>query len=133
MCQCTLFDAGGVEIHSIECIEYCTKDWSNVEDVKDTLYRFQSIKGYVCQRCWRCKILWIIDQRLKIHTNMFLLITSLIFNGFLTRKKFWKAFQPYYQILCMLKHVDDVEGQNNLWHLQHALTYIRFDSMVGKP
>ena len=28
MCQCTLFDAGGVEIHSIECIEYCTKDQS---------------------------------------------------------------------------------------------------------
>ena len=32
MCQCTLFDVGGVEIHSIECIEYCTKDQSNVED-----------------------------------------------------------------------------------------------------
>ena len=42
MCQCTLFDVGGVEIHSIECIEYCTKDQSNVicmskhvKDVKD--------------------------------------------------------------------------------------------------
>ena len=35
MCQCTLFDVGGVETHSIECIEYCTKDQSNVEDVKD--------------------------------------------------------------------------------------------------
>ena len=35
MCQCTLFDVGGVEIHSIECIEYCTKDQSNVEDVED--------------------------------------------------------------------------------------------------
>ena len=33
MCQCTLFDVGGVEKHSIECIEYCTKDQSNVEDV----------------------------------------------------------------------------------------------------
>ena len=32
MCQCTLFDVGGVEIHSIE---YCTKDQSNVEDVED--------------------------------------------------------------------------------------------------
>ena len=32
---CTLFNIGGVEIHSIECIEYCTKDQSNVEDVKD--------------------------------------------------------------------------------------------------
>ena len=37
MCQCTLFDVGGVEIHSIECIEYCTKDQSNVEDVEDNL------------------------------------------------------------------------------------------------
>ena len=35
MCQCTLFDVKGVEIHSIECIEYCTKDQSNVEDVED--------------------------------------------------------------------------------------------------
>ena len=35
MCQCTLFDVGGVEKHSIECIEYCTKDQSNVEDVED--------------------------------------------------------------------------------------------------
>ena len=35
MCQCTLFDVGCVEIHSIECIEYCTKDQSNVEDVED--------------------------------------------------------------------------------------------------
>ena len=38
MCQCTLFDVGGVEIHSIECIEYCTKDQSNVEDVKDKVH-----------------------------------------------------------------------------------------------
>ena len=30
-----------------------------------------------------------------------------------------KAFQPYHQMLCMLKHVGDVEGQNNLQHLQH--------------
>ena len=57
MCQCTLFDVGGVEIHSIECIEYSIKNQSNVEDVKDVedaLYRFQSIKGYVCRRCQRC-------------------------------------------------------------------------------
>ena len=40
MCQYALFDVGGVEIHSIECIEYCTKDQSNVKDVEDTLYRF---------------------------------------------------------------------------------------------
>ena len=36
MCQCTLFDVGCVEIHSIECIEYCTKDQSNVEDRSNT-------------------------------------------------------------------------------------------------
>ena len=47
MCQCTLFDVGGVEIHSIECIEYCTKDQSNVEHVEDTLYRFQLKAMYV--------------------------------------------------------------------------------------
>ena len=23
-------------------------------------------------------------------------------------------------MLCMLKHVGGVEGQNNLWHLQHS-------------
>ena len=74
---------------------------------------------YSCRRCRRCQILWIIDQRLKIHTNMFLLITSLIFNGFSIWKSFGKlrlrAFQPYHQILCILKHVKDVE--DNLWHL----------------
>ena len=35
MCQCTLFDVEGIEKHSIECIEYCTKDQSNVKDVED--------------------------------------------------------------------------------------------------
>ena len=36
-----------------------------------------------------------------------------------------RAFQPYHQILCMLKHVKDVE--DNLQHLRHASTYIKFD------
>ena len=44
---------------------------------------------------------------------MFLLITPLIFNE--TEKSFRKLrlrdFQPYHQILCMLKHVEDVKGQ----------------------
>ena len=47
---------------------------------------------------------------------------------FQSEKKFGKlrlrAFQPYHQILCMLKHVEDVKGQNNISHLQHSLTYI---------
>ena len=42
-----------------------------------------------------------------------------------------RAFQPYHQILCILKHVEDVK--DNLWHLQHASTYIGFDGMAGKP
>ena len=49
----------------------------------------------------------------KEHTHTFLLITSLIFNGFSIPKSFGKlrltAFQPYHQILCILKHVEDVE------------------------
>ena len=50
MCQCTLFDVGGVEIHSIECIEYCTKDQSHVEDVED---RQSTHKG--------CKAMYVGD------------------------------------------------------------------------
>ena len=61
MCQCTLFDVGGVEIHSIECIEYCTKDQRNV--------------GFGKQRL--------------------------------------RAFQPYHQILCILKHVGDVGDRSS--------------------
>ena len=41
-----------------------------------------------------------------------------------------RAFQPYHQILCILKHVEDVK--DNLRHLRHTSTYIGFDSMVGK-
>ena len=54
-------------------------------------------------------------------TYMFLLITFLIFNRFSIRKSFGKlglrAFQPYHQMLCTLKHVGGVEGRNNLRHL----------------
>ena len=49
----------------------------------------------------------------KEHTHTFWLITSLILNGFSIRKSFGKlrirAFQPYHQTLCILKHVEDVE------------------------
>ena len=48
---------------------------------------------------------------------MFLLITSLIFNQFQSAKSFEKlrlrAFQPYHQILCILKHVEDVKDRSN--------------------
>ena len=52
MCQCTLFDVGGVEIHNIECIEYFTKDQSNVEDVEDSL---NTPKG--------CKTMYVEDVK----------------------------------------------------------------------
>ena len=39
-----------------------------------------------------------------------------------------RAFQPYHQILCILKYVEDVEDY--LRHLQHALIYTVFDGMV---
>ena len=47
-----------------------------------------------------------VKRSSKYIQNMFLLITSLIFNGFSIRKKFWKAetwaFQPNSnQILCV--------------------------------
>ena len=35
-----------------------------------------------------------------------------------------RAFQPYHQILCMLKNVKDVEDY--LRHLRHALIYTVF-------
>ena len=77
MCQCTLFDVGGVEIHSIECIGYCIKDQSNVEDVEDKVH----IRG----------VRLCMSKMGKEHTHTFWLITSLILNKFSIRKKFWKA------------------------------------------
>ena len=54
---------------------------------------------------------------------------------FQSKKSFGKlrfrVFQPYHHILCMLKHVEDVEDY--LQHLRHALIYTVFDGMVGKP
>ena len=41
-----------------------------------------------------------------------------------------RAFQSHHQILCMLKHVQDIEDY--LRHLWHALIYTVFDGMVGK-
>ena len=81
MCQCTLFDVGGVEIDSIECIEYCTKDQSNVEDIEDRKVHIRGVR--LC-----------MSKMLKMgkeHTHTFWLINFLILNGFSIRKKFWKA------------------------------------------
>ena len=53
----------------------------------------------------------------KEHTHTFWLITSLILNGFSIQKSFGKlklrAFQPYHQILCILKHVGDARDRSN--------------------
>ena len=53
----------------------------------------------------------------KEHAHTFWLITSLIFNGFSIQRKFEKlrlrAFQPYHQILCILKHVRDVGDRSS--------------------
>ena len=71
----------------------------------------------------------------KEHTHTFLLLTCLIFNGFSIQKSFGKlrlrAFQPYHQILCMLKHVKDVKDY--LQHLQHVLIYTVFVGMLKSP
>ena len=54
----------------------------------------------------------------KEHTHTFGLITSLILNGFSIQKKVFgklrlRAFQPYHQILCIIKHVGDVGDRSN--------------------
>ena len=65
-------------------------------------------------------VMLCISKMLKMgkeHTHTFWLITSLIFNGFSIRKSFGKlrlrAFQPYHQILCILKHVGDVGDRSS--------------------
>ena len=60
----------------------------------------------------------------KEHTHTFWFITSLIFNGFSIRKSFRKlklrAFQPYHQILCILKiiMISDVSDMNSITALR---------------
>ena len=82
MCQCTLFDVGGVEKHSIECIEYCTKRSKQMSKMSkiDKVH----IRGV---RLCMSKM----SKMGKEHTLTFWLITSLILNGFSIQKKFWKA------------------------------------------
>ena len=52
-----------------------------VKDVKDVKDRSNTPKG--------CNAMYVED--VEEHTHTFLLITSLILNGFSIRKKFWKA------------------------------------------
>ena len=56
MCQCTLFDVGGVEKHSIECIEYCTKDQSNVEDSKIDKVHIRGVRLCMSKMSWEKNI-----------------------------------------------------------------------------
>ena len=48
------------KMHSIECIEYCTKDQSNVEDVKDVEDRSNTPKG--------CNAMYVEDVKDRSHT-----------------------------------------------------------------
>ena len=83
MCQCTLFDVGGVEIHSIECIEYCTKDQSNVEDVKDKVHH----KGCTCYVMYDS--MWKMG---KEHTHTWLAHKlPKYLTDFQSENMFWKA------------------------------------------
>ena len=77
MCQCTLFDVGGVEIHSIECIEYFKK------------IKAMSKMSKIDQIHLRAMLCMSETSKMgKEHTHTFWLITSLILNGFSIRKKF---------------------------------------------
>ena len=78
MCQCTLFDVGGVEKHSIECIEFCTKIKAMSKMSKIDKIHIRGVR--LC-----------MSKMGKEHTHTFWLITSLILNVFSIRKKFWKA------------------------------------------
>ena len=63
-------------------------------------------------------------------TNMFLLITSLIVNGFSIQKKFWKAeTEGFSAIPSNPMYVEDVK---DYFDLRHALIYTVLDGMVEK-
>ena len=81
MCQCTLFDVGGYEIQSIECIEYCTKDQSMSKMSKIDKVHLRAVMLCMSK----------MSKMEKEHAPTFLLIISFIFNRFSIRKMFWKA------------------------------------------
>ena len=70
---------------------------------------------------------------LKQRTYILLLITFLIFKRFSIRKKFWKAeTETFPTIPSNATYVEGVESYFNFRPLQHALTYMALDGMVGK-
>ena len=75
--------------------------------------RLRAFQPYHQILCMSKHVEDVMSKMGKEHTHTFWLITSLILNGFSIRKSFGKlrlrAFQPYHQILCMSKHVEDVE------------------------
>ena len=63
----------------------------------------------------------------------FLFITSLIFNGFSIRKKFWNAeTETFPTIPPNAMYVERVESYFDFRPLRHASTYIALGGMVGK-
>ena len=64
----------------------------------------EGCNAYACQRC---------RKNIQVFAHNFLNIQP-IFNP----QKVLESW-PYPQMLCILKHVGGVEGQNNLWHLRH--------------
>ena len=110
MCQCTLFDVGGVEIHSIECIEYCTKDQSNVEDIED---RSNTHKG--CNAMYvedvediktshnRCILKYVedVEDRSNTHQGCNAMYVEDVEDIKTSHNR------------CILKHVEDVEDRSN--------------------
>ena len=110
MCQCTLFDVGGVEIHSIECIEYCTKDQSNVEDVED---RSNTHKG--------CNAMYVEDvEDIKTsHNRCILKYVEDVEDRSNTHKGCNAMYVEDVEDIkmshnrCILKYVEDVEDRSN--------------------
>ena len=107
MCQCTLFDVGGVEIHSIECIEYCTKDQSNVEDVED---RSNTHKG--------CNAMYVEDIKTS-HNRCILKYVEDVEDRSNTHKGCNAMYVEDVEDIktshnrCILKYVEDVEDRSN--------------------
>ena len=49
-----------------------------------------------------------------------------------TQKKFGKGETQGFPTTCRSKHVEDIEDQNNLWHLLHTSMYIKSESQLSK-